>query len=162
MRPLRIVVVDDDASICLFLRSAFVAEGHHCETFRCALDAERHLREYPADLAMLDVISATTMESIWCRVFAPLQPELHAVVMTAHRQPGIRGALGGRRGRGLRRQATYDRSTTRDLPQDCRYQAQSAATARGPADRQHRRRSWVAARACWRCSRTLGASLQLT
>lgn len=84
MRPLRVVVVDDDADICLFLRAAFDAEGHACETFQSASDAERHLRDNAADLAMVDVYLGDTNGVDLVRRFRELHPAIHAVVMTAH------------------------------------------------------------------------------
>ena len=55
MRSLEVLVVDDDPDICSFLQAVFGAEGHQCDTFLCASDAEQHLRDHRADMAMVDV-----------------------------------------------------------------------------------------------------------
>ena len=84
MRALRIVVVDDDPDICLFLQAALAAEGHNCATFLSAPDAERHLRQQPADLAMIDVYLGDANGIDLVSRFRAMQPGLHAAVMTAH------------------------------------------------------------------------------
>jgi DNA-binding NtrC family response regulator len=84
MCPLKVVVVDDDPDICLFLRAAFAAEGHTCDAFQNASDAERHLRDHAADLAMVDVYLGDADGVDLVRRFLELQPGLHPVVMTAH------------------------------------------------------------------------------
>lgn len=84
MRSLRIVVVDDDPDICLYLKAALIAEGHQCETFLCATDAERHLRDHSAEMAMIDVYLGDENGIDLVRRFHILWPDLHAVVMTAH------------------------------------------------------------------------------
>jgi DNA-binding NtrC family response regulator len=84
MRPLRIVVVDDDPSICAFLQAAFTAEGHSCETFLNALDAEIYVQQHSVNLAMLDVYLGDHNGIDFVSRFRAIQPDLHAVVMTAH------------------------------------------------------------------------------
>ena len=86
MPSLRIVVVDDDPSICSFLQAAFSAEGHKCEIFASGLDAEEHLRSHAADLAMLDVFLDGENGIDLLSRLRVLQPDLQAVVMTAHVQ----------------------------------------------------------------------------
>lgn len=83
MRSLRIVVVDDDPSICAFLRAAFIADGHQCETFFEANEAEGYLRGHSADLAMLDVYLGRENGIDLISRFHRLHPDLHAVMMTA-------------------------------------------------------------------------------
>ena len=86
MPSLRIVVVDDDPSICSFLQATFTAEGHACETFARGADAEEHLRNHAVDLAMLDVfLQRENGIDLFSRLRA-LRPDLQAVVMTAHVQ----------------------------------------------------------------------------
>ena len=84
MSPLHILVLDDDPDICLFLRAAFTAEGHLCETFLRPEDAEQHLRHSACDLAMIDVYLGAENGIDLVKRFRAIQPELHAVVMTAH------------------------------------------------------------------------------
>ena len=83
MRSLRIVVVDDDPTICAFLQAAFTADGHRCETFLRANEAEAYLREHSADLALLDVYLGRDNGIDLISRFHRLHPDLHAVVMTA-------------------------------------------------------------------------------
>ena len=83
MRPLRVLVVDDDPDTCSFLRAVFAAEGHHCDAFLCASDAEQHLRNNPADLALVDVYLGDDNGVDLVQRFREVQPDLHAVVMTA-------------------------------------------------------------------------------
>jgi len=83
MRPLRVLVVDDDPDTCRFLQAVFGAEGHQCDAFLCASDAEQHLRTNRADLALVDVYLGADNGVDLVQRFRELQPDLHAVVMTA-------------------------------------------------------------------------------
>src|SRR5205085_6964763 len=84
MRPLKIVVVDDEPDTCAFVQSVFTAEGHECQTFTRAEDAERYLTNYPADLALLDVYLQTSNGIDLLQRLRELQPNLYSVIMTAH------------------------------------------------------------------------------
>ena len=84
MRPLRVIVIDDEPSTCAFLQAAFTAEGHQCHTFVRPEDAERHLANAEADLAMVDVyLGAVNGIDLLSRL-RELKPELYPVIMTAH------------------------------------------------------------------------------
>ncbi len=83
MRPLRVLVVDDDPDTCSFLQAVFGAEGHQCDAFLCAPDAELYLRTNRADLALVDVYLGNDNGVDLVQRFRELQPDLHAVVMTA-------------------------------------------------------------------------------
>ena len=83
MRPLKVVVVDDEADTCAFLKAAFTAEGHRCQTFTRAEDAERYLVANPADLAMLDVYLGLSNGIDLLQSLRASQPNLYVVVMTA-------------------------------------------------------------------------------
>src|SRR5581483_775431 len=84
MRPLRVIVIDDERSTCAFLQAAFTAEGHQCHTFVRPEDAERHLANAEADLAMVDVyLGAVNGIDLLSRL-RELKPELYPVIMTAH------------------------------------------------------------------------------
>ena len=83
MEPLRVVVVDDEPSTCLFLQSVLIAEGHQCVTFLRGTEAEQYLAANEVDLALVDVYLGTINGIDLLRRFRELQPELHAVVMTA-------------------------------------------------------------------------------
>jgi DNA-binding NtrC family response regulator len=84
MRPLKVVVVDDEADTCAFLKSVFMAEGHQCQTFTRAEDAERYLAANPADLVMLDVYLGSSNGIDLLQSLRASQPNLYPVVMTAH------------------------------------------------------------------------------
>ena len=84
MRPLRVIVIDDEPSTCSFLQAAFRAEGHECHTFVRPEEAERYLANGDADLAMVDVyLGAVNGIDLLSRLRA-LKPELYPVIMTAH------------------------------------------------------------------------------
>jgi DNA-binding NtrC family response regulator len=84
MRPLRVIVIDDEPSTCAFLQAAFTAEGHQCHTFVRPEEAERHLANAEADLAMVDVyLGAVNGIDLLSRL-RELKPELYPVIMTAH------------------------------------------------------------------------------
>ncbi|HYX67784.1 MAG TPA: sigma-54 dependent transcriptional regulator [Terriglobales bacterium] len=83
MRPLRVVVIDDDPSTCDFLRAVFTAEGHECQVFVEPDAAERHLASQKADLAMVDVYLGRVNGIDLLARLQELQPELYPVMMTA-------------------------------------------------------------------------------
>jgi len=83
MRPLRVVVIDDDAATCDFLRAVFTAEGHDCRAFLEPGAAERHLASQRADLVMVDVYLGDTNGTDLLSRLQSIQPELYPVVMTA-------------------------------------------------------------------------------
>ena len=84
MRPLRVIVIDDEPSTCAFLQAAFTAEGHQCHTFVRPEDAERHLANAEADLAMVDVYLGAVNGIDLLSHLRELKPELYPVIMTAH------------------------------------------------------------------------------
>jgi DNA-binding NtrC family response regulator len=84
MRPLTVVVVDDDPDTCDFIKSVFTAEGHECQTFTRAEDAERYLASNPADMAILDVYLGSSNGLDLLQRLRDLHPSLYPVVMTAH------------------------------------------------------------------------------
>ena len=84
MESLRVVVVDDEANACTFLRAVFEGEGHLCHTFLRAEDGERFLAENEDDLVMVDVyLGATNGIDLLQRLRAS-KPNLYPVVMTAN------------------------------------------------------------------------------
>ncbi len=81
---MRVIVIDDELSTCAFLQAVFVAEGHECQTFVRAEDAERYLASHEVDLAMVDVsLGAASGIDLLQRLRA-LQSGLYPVIMTAH------------------------------------------------------------------------------
>lgn len=80
--PLRVVIVDDDPSTCLFLESVLSEDGHSCKTFVRAGDAEAYISNNPVDLAIVDVfLGATTGVDLLHRCLLH-RPNLYAVVIT--------------------------------------------------------------------------------
>jgi DNA-binding NtrC family response regulator len=84
MRPLKVVVIDDDTSTCAFMKSVFIAEGHECQSFTRPEDAEHHLATSAADMAILDVYLGSTNGIDLLQKLRALQPNLYPVVMTGH------------------------------------------------------------------------------
>ena len=83
MRPLAVMVIDDEPSTCAFLQAVFTAEGHACRTFLGADDAFKHLAESHVDLALIDVFLGPANGIDLLRRLRELQPDLYAVIMTA-------------------------------------------------------------------------------
>src|SRR6266566_5210421 len=54
-KQLKILVVDDDKSICRWLNAVLTEEGYLCCAARSVEEAEPLLRENPIDLALLDI-----------------------------------------------------------------------------------------------------------
>ena len=84
MRPLRVIVVDDEPNTLGFLRSLLTAEGHECATFLRSEGAEQHLGANEADLALVDIYLGAENGIELVRRLRALQPDLYAVIMTAH------------------------------------------------------------------------------
>jgi DNA-binding NtrC family response regulator len=81
---MQVIVVDDAPDTCAFLRAVFSAEGHACETFYRAEDADKHLEDHQADLLLVDVYLGATNGIDLVRRVRAAQPSSYAVVMTAH------------------------------------------------------------------------------
>lgn len=84
MNPLRVLVVDDDRSTGLFLRTALASLGHDCFVAGNAQQAEEYLRANAPDLLLMDVYlgEANGIDLLGrMRAFAP---NAYCVVMTAH------------------------------------------------------------------------------
>ena len=84
MPPLRVVIIDDEPGTCSFLKAVFAAEGHDCQAFLRAEEAEAYLAENEADLAMVDVYLGDVNGIDLLGRLRVLQPELYPVIMTAH------------------------------------------------------------------------------
>ncbi len=83
MRPLRVVVIDDEPNTCSFLQAVFQAEGHECQAFLRAEEAQRYLAATPADLAMVDIYLGAANGIELLRDLRGIQPQLYPVIMTA-------------------------------------------------------------------------------
>ena len=84
MQPLRVVVIDDEADTCAFLRAVLTAEGHDCRVFLNAEAAERHLADYHADLALVDIYLGKVNGIDLLARLKELRPRMYAAIMTAH------------------------------------------------------------------------------
>ena len=84
MEPLRVVVIDDEANTCTFLRAVFEGEGHVCQTFLRAEEAEQYLAGNDADLVMVDVYLGASNGIDLLERLRALKPNLYPVVMTAN------------------------------------------------------------------------------
>ncbi len=84
MRPLRVIIIDDEPATCAFLEAVLAAEGHECRTFLRAEEAELHLASHQADLLLIDVYLGEVNGIDVLRELRSLQPDLYPVIMTAH------------------------------------------------------------------------------
>lgn len=84
MRPLRVIVIDDEPATCSFLQAAFTAEGHQCQSFVRPEEAERYLANFDVDLAMVDVYLGPLNGLDLLSRLRAIRPELYPVIMTAH------------------------------------------------------------------------------
>jgi DNA-binding NtrC family response regulator len=83
-RPIRVLVVDDDKSICQWLNAVLTAEGYECLAARSVEDAEPLLHERPIDLALLDIYIGQANGLEFLEKLKTLRPECKCVAMTAH------------------------------------------------------------------------------
>ena len=84
MEPLRVVVIDDEANTCTFLKAVFEAEGHACQTFVRAEEAERHVAANEVDLVMVDVYLGSLNGIDVLQRLRALRPNAYPVIMTAN------------------------------------------------------------------------------
>jgi len=82
-QPVRILVVDDDASICRWLTAVLTAEGYECSKARNIEDAEHLLHERHFDVALLDIYIGQGNGLEFLGKLKTLQPDCKAVMMTA-------------------------------------------------------------------------------
>jgi DNA-binding NtrC family response regulator len=81
---LRVLVVDDDKSICRWLTAVLTAEGYQCHTAKSTEEAEPLLHEGTFDLAFLDIYFGQANCLAFLERLKTSQPECKCVVMTAH------------------------------------------------------------------------------
>jgi DNA-binding NtrC family response regulator len=82
--PLKVLVVDDDKSICRWLNAVLGAEGYSCVTARSVEEAEPLLQQGPIDLALLDIYIGQASGLAFLEKLKASQPDCKCVVMTAH------------------------------------------------------------------------------
>ena len=83
-KQLKILVVDDDKSICRWLNAVLTEEGYECLAARSVEEAEPLLREGRVDLALLDIYLGQANGLEFIQKLKKLQPKCKCVVMTAH------------------------------------------------------------------------------
>jgi len=143
-KPLRVLVVDDDNSICRWLNAVLTAEGYECRAARSVEDAEPLLREGPIDLALLDIYIGQANGIEFLEKLKTLQPDCKCVVMTAHAsvETVARSVAGGALEYlskpllidellALLRKLTGPRQTPRHAPKDS-FAPESAIVGRSP------------------------------
>ena len=84
MRPLQVVVVDDEPNTGAFLQGVLAAEGHVCEVFHRADAAEEYLSSHAPDLALLDVYLGAESGLELARRIRVIHPGLYLVIISAH------------------------------------------------------------------------------
>src|SRR6267143_2646114 len=83
-KQLKILVVDDDKSICRWLNAVLTEEGYKCLAARSVEEAEPLLREGRVDLALLDIYLGQANGLEFIEKLKKLQPKCKCLVMTAH------------------------------------------------------------------------------
>ena len=84
MEPLRVVVIDDEANTCTFLKAVFEAEGHGCHTFLRAEEAEQYVANNEVDLVMVDVYLGALNGIDLLQRLRALRPNAYPIIMTAN------------------------------------------------------------------------------
>src|SRR6266545_4373933 len=83
-RPIRILIVDDEASVRDSLRSWFAEEGHHAEAASSAREALERVAREPWDIFLVD-IRMPGMDGIELhRRIREVRPEAAVIIMTAY------------------------------------------------------------------------------
>src|SRR6266403_1002846 len=83
-KQLKILVVDDDKSICRWLNAVLTADGYECRAARSVDDAEALLKEGRIDVALLDIYIGQSNGLEFLKKLKTLHPDCKCVVMTAH------------------------------------------------------------------------------
>ena len=84
MQPLRVVIIDDEPSTCALLQAVFAAEGHECQTFVRAEEAQEYMCAHEVDLAMVDIYLGPLNGIDLLQSLRTLRPRLYPVIMTAN------------------------------------------------------------------------------
>lgn len=83
-KSLRVLVVDDDKSICQWLTAVLTAEGYECRTAKSTEEATPLIHEGTFDLALLDIYMGQENGLAFLEKLRTSHPECKCVVMTAH------------------------------------------------------------------------------
>ena len=83
-KRLRVLVVDDDKSICRWLNAVLTADGYECRAARSVDDAEALLKEGRIDVALLDIYIGQSNGLEFLKKLKTFHPDCKCVVMTAH------------------------------------------------------------------------------
>jgi len=81
---LRIVVIDDDEDICLYLKEFLTREGYRVTTYGKPLDAVPQLQDAKCDLLLLDVKMPQMNGVEFLRQIRSSDPKLCVIIMTAY------------------------------------------------------------------------------
>ncbi len=82
--PLKVLVVDDDKSICQWLTAVLTAEGYECHTAKTTEEATPLLQQRSFGLALLDIYIGQANGLAFLEKLKASQPECKCIVMTAH------------------------------------------------------------------------------
>ena len=88
---LRILVVDDDEDICLYLKEFLTREGYSVSTATKPLDALPEVVDRKCQLALIDVRMPQMNGVEFLREIRSINPELCVILMTAY--PSVEGAV---------------------------------------------------------------------
>ncbi len=88
---LRILVVDDDEDICLYLKEFLTREGYSVVTATKPLDALPEVVDGKCQLALIDVRMPQMNGVEFLRKIRSINPELCVILMTAY--PSVEGAV---------------------------------------------------------------------
>lgn len=81
---MNILVIDDDASICKFLKTAIESLGHQCCTVQSPADAEQALTKLVPDLALIDLYLKESSGLDVLDFVRESHKECAVIMMTAH------------------------------------------------------------------------------
>ncbi len=82
--PLKVLVVDDDKSICRWLTAVLTAEGYECHTANTTEEATPLLQQRSFGLALLDIYIGQANGLAFLEKLKASQPECKCIVMTTH------------------------------------------------------------------------------
>jgi len=84
MSKARVMVVDDEESLCKFMQIMLSKEGYEVATAQSARDALLHLHEQPVDLVMTDLMMPEMSGLEFIQTLRRSNPDTECIVMTAY------------------------------------------------------------------------------